>query len=444
MTTLRLRLALAPTTHLTLNAARVALANAGFARRGQAHLTLRLDDLNEERARPAYAETIVRDLAWIGVSWDETIRQSDRRERHAEAIAQLQRDKRLYPCFESDAELRAKADQRRRRGKPEIYDRAMLSLTDAQRAAAEAGGKRPYWRFRLSEGERSWSDMILGRRHARRFDISDPVMVREDGSPSPALAAAIDDLDARITHLIRAEENAGDTFIHMDVMTSLDPGVALPAMASVPALDQEGRSAGRKQGSRPVRDLRDDGVLAPALAAWLVGTTLDDPIPERFHLKRLRDAPDAAGLLALNRSALSALPFTEAAALLPAGATEAFWNAIRGGIDLARDADHWWDVVAGDLTPTVADADTDALAQALLFLPRESSDQASPDDVTRGGGTWDETTWSRWIGALPDSHAATLYRVLTGEDAGPDLGPLLAMMGRDRAERRLRDAMGGD
>ena len=427
MTTLRLRLALAPTTHLTLNAARVALANAGFARRGASHLVLRLDDLNEERVRPAYAETIMRDLAWIGVAWDETIRQSDRRARHAEAIAQLQRDRRLYPCFESEAELRAKADQRRRRGKPEIYDRGMLSLTEAQRAAAEAGGKRPYWRFRLSEGERSWSDMILGRRHARRFDISDPVMVREDGSPSPALAAAIDDLDARITHLVRAEENVGDTFIHMDVMTALDPGVALPGMASVPALDQEGRSAGRKQGSRPVRDLRDDGVLPGALAAWLVGTTLEDPIPERFHLKRLRETPDAAGLLALNRKALAELPFAEAAALLPAGATEAFWNAIRGGIDLARDAEHWRDVVAGDLIRDPAGDDAGILAAALRALPAEP---------------WDETTWAGWIAALPDDHAEPLYRALTGEDTGPDPGPLLPMIGWDRVARRLRGVGG--
>jgi len=427
MTTIRLRLALAPTTHLTLNAARVALANAGFARRGASHLVLRLDDLNPERVRQAYAETIVRDLAWIGVTWDETVRQSDRLERHAQAIAQLQRDKRLYPCFESEAELRAKADQRRRRGKPEIYDRGMLSLTDAQRAAAEAGGKRPYWRFRLSEGERSWSDMILGRRHARRFDISDPVMVREDGSPSPALAAAIDDLDARITHLIRAEENVGDTFIHLDVMTALDPGVVLPAMASVPALDQEGRAAGRKQGSRPVRDLRDDGVLPAALAAWLAGTTLDDPIPERFHLKRLREAPDAAGLLALNRQALGALPFVDAAPLLPEGATEAFWNAIRGGVDLARDAAHWWDVVAGDLAPLPVEDDAPVLAAALRALP---------------DAPWDATTWANWIGALPEGHAIPLYRALTGEDTGPDPGVLLPMIGRDRALRRLRDSGG--
>lgn len=427
MTQLRLRVALAPTTHLSLNAARVALANSGFARRGQAHVTLRLDDLNRERSRPAYVETISHDLGWLGVTWDDTIRQSDRLDRYAQAIEQLRRDKRLYPCFESDAELRAKADQRRRRGKSEIYDRAMLALTDAQRAAAEAGGKRPYWRFRLSEGERSWSDMILGRRHARRFDISDPVLVREDGSPSPALASAVDDLDMRLTHLIRAEENTGDTFIHLDVMTALDAAAPLPAIASVPALDQDGRATGRKQGSRPVRDLRADGVLPAALTAWLVGTELDDPIPERFHLKRLRTEPDAPGLLALNRSALANLPFASVAALLPPGATEVFWNAIRGGIDLARDADHWWDVVQGDLPPMQEAASTDSLSAALRVLPDPP---------------WDNATWGTWIAALSDERAAPLYRALTGEDAGPDPAALLVLMGRDRAARRLRDAIG--
>ncbi len=225
---IRLRFAIAPTGNLVLNAARVALANALFAQERGARLTLRIDDLNPERSRPAFAEAIIHDLAALGVSWDGTLRQSERLDRYEAAIEALKASGRLYPCFESEAELRAKAEHRRKRGRATIYDRAMLSMTAAQRAAAEAGGKVPYWRFRLSDGFVVWRDMILGKRDAKLTAISDPVLVLANGTVAPVLASVVDDLDLGITHVIRGEENAADTGVYLDVMTCLKP--LLPAV----------------------------------------------------------------------------------------------------------------------------------------------------------------------------------------------------------------------
>ena len=225
---IRLRFAIAPTGNLVLNAARVALANALFAQERGARLTLRIDDLNPERSRPAFADAIIHDLTALGVTWDGILRQSERLDRYEAAIDALKQSGRLYPCFESEAELRAKAEHRRKRGRATIYDRAMLSMTAAQRAAAEAGGKVPYWRFRLSDGFVVWRDMILGKRDAKLTAISDPVLVLANGTVAPVLASVVDDLDLGITHVIRGEENAADTGVYLDVMTCLKP--LLPAM----------------------------------------------------------------------------------------------------------------------------------------------------------------------------------------------------------------------
>lgn len=428
MTAIRVRLALSPTGHLTLNAARVALVNAWFVderRRASAEVrfTLRLDDLNHDRARPAFAETIAHDLTWFGVTTDETLRQSDRLDDYAQAITLLRGSGRLYPCFESQAELRAKSEQRRRRRKPDIYDRAMLSLTPAQRAAAEAGGKRPYWRFRLSDGLLTWNDRVLGRREAKLTAISDPVLVDQDGQAAPMLAGAVDDRDLAITDLIRGEENVTDTGIYLDLLGALGAR-RLPGIASIPSLDGETRT-GPKQGSRAVRDLRGDGVMAGALARWLTGAG-DDPGKVAWH--GLRQVPEAASLLTLNRLVLADTDFEAVADRLPDGATEAFWLAVRSGIDLTRDAEQWWDVVTGTVVSPDDVRATDTPRRALACLPAEP---------------WDHLTWTTWLAALTaddPAMAETLYRLLTGEDSGPDMAGLLPMIGRDRVQRRLTDA----
>ncbi len=426
MTAIRLRVALTPIGHLTLNAARVALANARFAaerrRAGSdVHLTVRLDDLNRDRVRPAFAETIARDLDWFGVVPDDTLRQSDRLADYEQAITLLRDSGRLYPCFESQAELRVKSEQRRRRGKPDIYDRAMLSLTPAQRATAEAGGKRPHWRFRLSDGAVTWPDRVLGRREAKLTAISDPVLVQPDGQPALMLAAAVDDRDMAITDLIRAEENATDTGIYLDLLVSL--GVRrMPSIASIPSLDVE-KQSGPKQGNRPVRDLRGDGVMAGALSDWLVGDA------DRLDWRALRVVPDAATLLALNRRVLASTDFDTVADRLPPGATEAFWLAVRSAIDLTGDAALWWDVVSGTIPPPEASPARDLPRQALSSLPDEP---------------WDATTWGAWLAAIPGAEpetAATLYHLLTGEDFGPDMAGLLPLIGRERVRHRLIGAV---
>lgn len=179
---MRTRFAAVPTGPLTVGTARIALLNFLHARRHGGHLLLRFADMAAQ-ATAEHAAAIEHDLRWLGIDWDATRLQSEHRPAYADAADRLKRAGRLYPCFESEAELRAKRDHRVKRGQPPIYDRAMLRLTGAQLAAAEAGGKRPYWRFLLADRSVEWRDRVLGHREVALASLSDPIVVQADGTP---------------------------------------------------------------------------------------------------------------------------------------------------------------------------------------------------------------------------------------------------------------------
>ena len=169
----------------------------------------------------AIADQIMQDLRWFGIDWHTSFRQSERLDLYQETIERLKRDKFLYPCFESEEELKAKQEFRRKRNQSPIYDRAMLTLTDKQRQDAEAGGKRPHWRFKLSGRTLEWNDLILGPRHATLSAVSDPILVRADGTPTPILASVVDDIAYGTTHIIRGEDNAGNTAVQIELFEVL-------------------------------------------------------------------------------------------------------------------------------------------------------------------------------------------------------------------------------
>ena len=218
---MKVRLAPAATGPVHVGSARVALAAWLMARRHGGRVVLRIDDADGARVDEAQAEAVAHDLAWLGLDWDETVRQSDRLARYEAAAARLRESGRLYPCFESEEELAAKREQRQRRGLAVIYDRAMLKLTTEQRAAAEAGGKRPYWRFLLSGVPAEWGDMVLGRREVKLSAVEDPVLVRADGVVMPGLAGAVDDIELGITHVVRGEDQVTATGVQIDVAAAL-------------------------------------------------------------------------------------------------------------------------------------------------------------------------------------------------------------------------------
>jgi glutamyl-tRNA synthetase len=428
---IRVRFAPTPTGNLFVSGARVALANDLFARQGHGQMLLRLDDLEQERIVPV--EQIMRDLRWFGIEWHQSFRQSDRRDVYQEAIERLKRENLIYPCFESEEELKAKLEFRRKRSQKPIYDRAMLSLTAKQRLDAEAGGKRPHWRFKLSGRTLDWNDMIMGPQHATLSAVSDPILVRADGTPTPILASVVDDIDYGTTHIIRGEDNAANTAVQIELLEVLRGPHKPVRFAHLPALTGSG-PGGRKAATLALRNLRSDGVEPSAIAASIAGIAAEplplDDLARQFELATLASARfDITQMLALNRGLLATMPFSAVADRLPGGATEAFWLAVRGSLDLLKEARGWWDVVAGTIVPPVIEGARDLLLTARRLLPPEP---------------WDNAVWTTWIAALERATERTgealltpLRLALTGEDSGPDLADLLPLIGRPRAASRL-------
>jgi glutamyl-tRNA synthetase len=436
----KVRAAPSPTGYLHVGNARTILVNFLFARAEGAKFLLRLDDTDTERGRPEFEQGIYEDLAWLGISWDETAKQSDRLGRYAEVAEQLKAAGRLYPCFENEDELKAKRAALEKRKLPPVYDRAALTLTQEQRAAAEAAGKTPHWRFKLSDGQAEWHDLVLGAKRIKFGTLSDPVLIRADGSPLYTFTSVVDDVDFNISHILRGEDHVTNTAVQLDIFAAL--GGAIPRFAHLPLISGgEGEKLSKRIGSISLRSLKKDGVEPAAICAYLarLGTNKDvaplslDELVASFNLSDFGRSPprfDAKQLLTLNRKFLHQLDFEAVKDRLPEGAGPYFWHAIRGNLDLLSEARRWWEVVSNGIRPVDLHGDMAVIEAAIATFP------AAP---------WSAETWKPWTAAIADASGAKgralfhpLRMALTGEDQGPEMALLLPLIGPERAMARLR------
>ncbi|QHM92128.1 glutamate--tRNA ligase [Acetobacter pasteurianus] len=438
---MKLRFAPSPTGLLHVGNARQALANALYARRHGGQFQLRIDDTDIGRSREELVEAIQKDLHWMGIQWDETFRQTERLDRYAAAIEKLKASGHLYPCFESEQELAAKRETQIRQRRAPVYDRAMLKMTPQQRAQAEANGKVPYWRFKLSNTTVRWRDMVMGDCQVKLPSVSDPVLVRTDGTVLYTLASVVDDLETGITHIIRGEDHVTNTGVQIDIAQALGAHPDHFRFAHLPLLlDENGGKLSKRFDACSLRTFRQDGIEATALISYLarLGSS-DDPVLLPFdeqakiydisHISRSAARFDTRQLLAMNHKLLAQTPYADVADRLPKGATEAFWLAIRGNIELLSEARLWHNVTDGDIIPPVQEGEDEFLKEAASLLPPEP---------------WDETTWKAWTTAVREKTGRSgkalfhpLRLALTGEEQGPELRDLLPLIGRSRALARL-------
>ena len=441
MTTPLVRFAPSPTGYLHIGNARPALFNWLYARRNSGRFLLRYDDTDLARSKPEFADAIAGDLGWLGITPDLVIHQSERLPIYDAAADRLRAAGRLYPCFETADELDRRRKRQLARGLPPIYDRAALKLTAEQRAALEAEGRKPHWRFLLEAREVAWDDLVRGTSHVDCASLSDPVLVREDGSYLYTLPSVVDDIETGVTHVIRGEDHVTNTAVQIQIFEAL--GAALPAFGHHNLLTTaSGEGLSKRLGHLSLRGLRDSGVEALAVAALavLVGSSdavrpvssLDElaGLVELAHVSRAPAKFDEHELEALSARTLHQLPFDAVSDRLEAlgiAAGEPFWLAVRGNLAKLSEAEAWWQVVRGPIVPVIADAGFAASATALL--------PAEPFDAT----TW--KSWTQAVGAATGAKGKALFmplrQALTGLDHGPELAALLPLIGRDKALKRL-------
>ncbi len=438
------RFAPSPTGRLHVGNARAALFNWLFAKKAGGKFMLRMDDTDDDRSTAEFAAGIEADMAWLGLTHDIFARQSERLAAYEAAAAKLKADGRLYPAYETATELDRKRKRQMARGLPPVYDRAALKLTDEDRAALEAEGRKPHWRFKLEQVHTAFDDLIQGHVEVDGASLSDPVLIREDGRFLYTLPSVVDDIDFAVTHVIRGSDHITNTGVQIQLIRAL--GAEPPAYAHYSLLNgPEGKPLSKRDDAErfSLAALREAGVEPMALNALLARLGTPDPVEaclslatlaETFDITRLGRADirfDPADLARVNAAILHLTPYAEAKprlAALGCDLGEDFWNAVRPNLALFAEAADWARVVEGPLAPVIEDAAFAAAAAAAL--PPEP---------------WNEATWALWTDAVKAATGAKgkalfmpLRLALTGRPHGPELKNLLPLIGRKRADARLR------
>ena len=451
------RFAPSPTGRLHVGNLRTALHNWLLARRGDddgaGKFLLRIDDTDAERSREEYVEAIRQDLAWLGLEPDGEFRQSERLETYEAAFEKLKEAGRVYPAYETAQELELKRKIALGRGKPPIYDRAALALSEDQRAAKEAEGIAPHWRFRLDHEEHiDWEDGVRGPVKFDPAQLSDPVIRRADGSWLYMLPSVVDDMDMGVTDVLRGEDHVSNTAVQVQMFTALHHvGVGPDHCDIVDSFPRFGHTAllvgkegklSKRLGSLSCEALRESGIEPAAILSLLARLGTSQPVEpvadrqvlvESFDLESFGRAPakfDEAELERLNAAIVHQLEFDTVQDRLPEGIDAAGWHAIRPNLAHVHEAAEWWRLVTGPIEqPEFSEEDREYLAKAADAL------------------TWGDDPWGALTSTLKESTGRKgkplflpLRQALTGMDHGPDMGELLPLIGEAEARSRLERA----
>ncbi|VVS97884.1 Glutamate--tRNA ligase 1 [Sphingomonas sp. EC-HK361] len=440
------RFAPSPTGRLHVGNLRTALHNWLFAQKMGGAFWLRIDDTDDQRSEERFVESIRADLAWMGLAPAGEVRQSARFDLYQRRFDELVATGRVYPAYETAQELDLKRKIQLGRGLPPIYDRAALALNDADRAALEADGVKPHWRFRLDETATiTWDDLVRGGQHFAASTMSDPVIRRADGSWLYMLPSVIDDIDMGVTHVVRGEDHVSNTALQLQMFEAL--GAPAPAFAHAALLIGSEGKLSKRLGSLGVDHFREAGVEPQTLAALLARIGTSDPVEPlidetvlaaTFDFAHFGRAParfDEAELAQVNARIVHQLPYDAVRDRVPGGMGKVEWDAVRPNLARVADAAEWWQVIEGPVAATIDEADRAYLAQAAAVA--EAID-------------WTADPWHALTSALKDRAGRKgkalflpLRRALTAHDHGPDMATLLPLIGRERALQRLQAAAAG-
>ena len=445
---MKLRFAPSPTGHLHVGNARTLILNWLYAKKHGADFILRFDDTDPERSRDEYVDQIKVDMAWLGLVYSQDYKQSDRLSLYLAAAEQLKKKGRLYPCYETKQELDFKRKRQLSQGRPPLYDRAALNLTQDDIRQFEAEGRVPHWRFKLNAGEIAWDDIAHGALSFQGANLSDPILIRENGAPVFTLSGVVDDIDLNITHIVRGDDHISNTAIQIQIIEALGCDPQAFHFAHLPLMTgAQGEGFSKRLGSLSLKQLRADGYEPLALVNYLgrLGNSKEydlalslEELANSFDLNEYgKSSPKFSleDLGRINAKILQTLPFERVKGCFEQEAyqdvTPEFWDMVKGNLNKIQDLGLYTQICFADVTPVSADAiaDKDYLQKACEALPPEP---------------WSEETWKQWTATLKDITGRKgkelfmpLRQALTGEDHGPEMHKLLPFIGYEKAIKRL-------
>ena len=469
MHSVRTRFAPSPTGYLHLGNIRSALYPWAYARRHGGAFVLRIEDTDAERSTQEAVQAILDSMAWLGLDYDEgPVYQTQRMDRYREVIAAMLTAGTAYRCYATPDELDELRAAQLARGEKPRYDRRWRP-EPGKTLPAPPAGVPPVVRFRNPlGGVVDWQDAVKGRIEIGNDELDDLIIARSDGAPTYNFCVVVDDLDMRITHVIRGDDHVNNTPRQINMIRAL--GGAEPVYAHLPTvLTPEGDKLSKRHGARGVLQYRDDGYLPEAMLNYLarLGWAHGDAevfsreeFIDWFDLAHLSSAPgrfDPDKLLWLNHEHIKRLPegplgerlrpFLERAGLdVAAGPAPASVAALlrdrTATLAEMADAAHYFYAAPAEATHApakFAELMTDAVKAAL------------PDLLTAFGSL----EWSREaIGAAIKAVAAkramktsqlmmATRALVTGEAQTPPIDAVLALVGRERTVERLRRGLAG-
>ena len=430
------RFAPSPTGYIHIGNLRTALMNYLIARKAGGTFILRIDDTDPERSKEEYVDGIKQDLEWLGLHWDRIERQSARLDRYEDAADKLRAMGRFYEAFETPTELDLKRKKQLNMGKPPVYDRAALALSDTEKDALRAERGAGVWRFKLERERIQWMDGILGDISIDAASVSDPVLIRGDGQILYTLASVVDDTEMGVTHVVRGSDHVTNTATQIQIINAL--GGNVPEFAHHSLLTgPQGEALSKRLGTLALRDLRENGVQPAALLSLMARLGSSDPVElqtdmadliEGFDITRFGSAPtkfDADDLYPLTARYLAGLPLGDVASELSAAGVPddlaaQFWDVTRENITTLKDIAPWWAMMRDGAEPQIDDEDRAFVTEAMALLPE---------------GPFDTTTWGTWTAAVKEKTGRKgrglfmpLRKALTGQSHGPDMSALMPLL----------------
>ena len=429
------RFAPSPTGYLHVGNLRTALFNFLIARKAGGTFILRLDDTDPERSKEEYVDSIKQDLEWLGLAWDRVERQSHRLDRYRAAREVLAGKGRLYEAFETPTELDLKRKKQLNMGRPPVYDRAALSLSEPEKDRLRTE-RDAHWRFKLDHERIEWTDGILGDISVDAASVSDPVLIRGDGQVLYTFASSVDDIEMGVTDIVRGSDHVTNTATQIQIIRAL--GGEPPRFAHHSLLTgAQGEPLSKRIRSLALRDLRARGVEPMALLSMMARLGSADPIElrssidelvEGFDVARFGAAPtrfDEKDLGALTARSLHRMPYEdvagEIAALgVPDELAPRFWEVVRENISTRAGIAEWWRILQGESRGAIDEDDEGFVRQAFEML---------------GEPPYGPETWSEWTGRVKEATGRKgrglfmpLRRAVTGRDKGPEMADVMMLM----------------
>ena len=443
MTKFITRFAPSPTGLLHVGNIRTALVAWLFIKKHDGDFVLRIDDTDEARSTTEYEHQIKADLEWLGLKWESTFNQKDRAARYQEVLDMLVARGRVYPCYETQEELAIKRKIQLSSSKAPIYDRRALKLTAEDIKKHEQEGRKPHYRFFLEERPIQWDDLVRGTIRFETLPVSDPIILREDGSWIYTLCSVVDDIDYKISHIVRGEDHITNTATQIQIFQSLDAPV--PVFAHLARVNTKDAEISKRTGGFDIKSLRGEKEIeAMTIINFFssIGTNKNttcfvdlEGIIAEFDISSFHKSPttyDEEDLLRLNHKILAAYKFEDVhsrIADLGINVGQEFWDSVKHNLKKFSDVKMWHQILEGDIGYEPSAEDREFLAASFKVFPE---------------GAVDETTWDKWVAEIKLATSRSgkalflpIRLALTGLEHGPELKGLLPILGREKIANRL-------